>query len=203
MRRYPFFISDFLLLLFMLSLFPLALMYNTAPNYALAFASLVLFGVVFVGNQVRVLDFNEEVNDVKEIRSWESDFLSLGTLRFDYRGEGINYRSRIRQRLNGSIPVDCSICLENGSSASFEISREAGRLSMRGDKRSLASVKKEVSAFSRKYRLRRMRNSDGLLGIDVRHEFTSGNMKKGGMARFLRDYLELGYGINKKLKARR
>ena len=201
MKRYPYFLFDFLLLIFILSLLLFAVWHNT--NYALAVASLVVFGVIFIDNHGKVLNFDSAITGIKGIRSWRSSFLSLGTLRFDYRGVDVRYSSLIRQRLNGGIPVDYSICMKNGSRISFEVIQKSGRLSMSGNKRFLASVKKEVNAFNRKYGLRCMRNSKGLLEIDVRLEFTASNMKAGGVTRFLKDYLEFGYIINKKLKSRR
>ena len=203
MKRYPYFLFDFLLLIFILSLLLFAVWHNTISNYALAVASLAVFGVILIGNHGKVLDFDSAITGIKGMRSWRSSFLSLGTLRFDYKGEDVRYSSLIRQRLNGGIPVDYSICMENNSRTSFEAIQKSGRLSMSGNKKFLASVKKEVNAFNRKYGLRGMKNSKGLLEIDVRLEFTASNMKAGGVTRFLKDYLELGYRINKRLKRRR
>ena len=202
MRSYPYFIFDLFLLVAIVSLVLLSLAHCNSLNYGLAFASLAVFGVIFIGNQEKAEVFDAAVRGIKGIGSWESDFLSLGTLRFDYKGEKVGYSSLIRQRFNDGIPVDYSICMENGSRISFDTARKAGRLSMSGNRKFIASVKKDVIAFNRKYKLRRMRSSKGLLRVDVRMEFTKDSIEKGGVARFLKDYLEFGHKINKKLKTR-
>lgn len=203
MRYYPFFLFDFLLIVFVSFLVAFALLHNTTPNYALAVASLAGFGVLVIGNQGKVQSFEAAVKGIKGIRDWESRFLSVGTLRLDYKGEGIRYSSSIRQRLNGAIPVDYSIRMANGSKASFEIKQKAGKLSMDGNKKLLSALKKEVAAFNRKYRLKRMKNGKGRLRVDVRLEFTADDMRKGMASGFLRDYLEFGHKINQRLKKRR
>jgi hypothetical protein len=203
MRSYPYFIFDLFLLVAIVSLVLLSLAHCNSLSYALAFASLAVFGVIFIGNQEKAEVFDAAVRGIKGISSWESDFLSLGTLRFVYRGEKVRYSSLIRQRFNGGIPVDYSVCMENGNRVSFDIARKRGRLSVSGNRKFLTSVKKDVNAFNRKYKLRRMKNSKGLLKIDARMVFTTDSIKKDGVARFLKDYLEFGHSINKRLKARR
>lgn len=203
MKSYPYFIFDLFLLVAIVSLVLLSLAHCNSLSYGLAFASLAVFGVIFIGNQEKAEVFDAVVRGIEGISSWDSDFLSLGTLRFVYRGERVRYSSLIRQRFNGGIPVDYSVCMENGNRISFDIARKAGRLSVSGNKKFLVSVKKDVNAFNRKYKLRRMRNSRGMLKIDVRMEFTADSMERGGISRFLKDYLEFGHRINKKLKARR
>ncbi len=203
MKSYPYFIFDLFLLVAIVSLVLLSLAHCNSLSYGIAFASLAVFGVVFIGNQEKAEVFDAAVRGIKGVSSWDSDFLSLGTLRFTYRGEKVKYSSWIRQRFNDGIPVDYSICMENSSRTSFDIARKAGKLLMGGNKKLLTSVKKDVNAFNKKYKLRRMRNSKGMLKIDARMEFTADSMKEGGVARFLKDYLELGYKVNKKLKAKR
>ncbi len=207
MRNYPYFISDALILLVLLFIVPAVSIY--LGNLVMGLMSILFFALVFQSSIRKIKDFERSIEGIKGIRSWESDFSSLGTLVFDYKGERLRYHSVVRGKDGGNIPVDYLVDARNGSKKRFEIlNKGEGWLNefyVSGDKRFLSSVKREISAFNKKYMISEMRNSDGFLHISVSLQFLPGKppskeKKLGDMAGFLEEYLEFAYKLNRKLR---
>ncbi len=206
MKHYPYFIWDAILVLLLLIVIPIATLYITPHNYATAALSVLVFALIFKPSIEKTKDFEQSVRNIKELRSWESDFLSLGTLILDYKGQSMRYCSVLRGKVDGNISVDYAIDVKNKSKKEFEIKNIGkgwlGEFSVKGN-RSAERLKKEISAFNKKYRLEEIKNSNGLLHIVVNLQFKSAEPppdKLGDMTSFLKDYLEFSYRISSKLK---
>lgn len=208
MKHYPYFIADALLLILLVLVIPLGALY-LHYGIELPLVSVLVFALIFHSNIGKIKDFEGSVKNIKGIDSWESDFFSLGCLIFDYKGEELNYCSMLRGKSGKDISVDYLIDASNNSKKELEIINVGegwlNEFSVSGDKKTISSIKKEFSAFNKKYRIESLKNSKGKLHIAVNLRFMPGKppskkKKLEDMTAFLQDYLEFAYNLNKKLK---
>ena len=204
MKRYPYFVSDGALIVLVLSFAILAAISGAIFDYATALVAFVLVGLRFVSGARNVKEFGETVSSIRGLKAWETEFLSFGTLKFDYKGETVFYSSTIGRKSDGAIPVTYRLCLTNKAKTSFDICQKEKAFEVSGDNAFFALVKNDIERFDKKYEVRRISNSDGVLRIAVLLEFgetpISRENKSADMCEFLEEYLEFGFALNKKLK---
>ncbi|MBU0533116.1 hypothetical protein KKB44_06505 [Candidatus Micrarchaeota archaeon] len=209
MRRYPYFITDAVLLLIFLAIVPITVIYNTVYNYATLLLAGAVLVFVLLNNRNKFLDFKNSIKNIRGLRSWETDFFSFGAILFDYKGQEIRYSSSVGATQKNYIPVNYTIELKNNKNTSFELNRNGkwlGEFQVKGNRKSLDKLKQDITLFNKKYAISHMSNSNGLLKISVTLDFIASEPapadKLEDMAHFLKDLLEFGYNINKKIKKR-
>jgi len=211
MRNYPYFISDAIVLLLLLAVIPAVSLYSGYGSW-IAITSILIFFIYFQSSITKIKDFERSVKNIKGIRSWESNFFSFGTLFFDYKGERLSYQSMLRGKRGNHISVDYVLDAVNKSKKQFEMKNEGrgwlNEFSVSGDEKFLSSMKKDIVAFNKKYRIEKMKNDKGVLHMVVNLRFMPGKPpskkeKLEDMSQFLQDYLELTSKINKRLRTRR
>ncbi|MBD3210770.1 hypothetical protein GF318_05295 [Candidatus Micrarchaeota archaeon] len=207
MKHYPFFITEVVFLLLFLAIVPVSIFFNGPFSWLFALVAGIIFVVISVMDHQRYVDFAESVKSIKGLKNWETEFWSVGTLKFDYKGEKIRYSSCVGRSTPSVIPVTYNLQLENGSPVSFSLGQGGkwlGEFSAKGNRKFLDTIRQEISSFNKKYELRKMENHEGLLDISVKLDFVAHKPppedKLEDMSRFLKEYLEFGYTINKKLK---
>jgi hypothetical protein len=210
MRHYPFFVTEVIFLLLFLMIIPITYLYNGPISYAAALVAGIIFIVVSITDQKKFTEFEGSVEKIKGLLSWETDFFSTGRLIFDYKGEKVRYSTCIGATRKSHIPVSYHIQLNNKGGVSFDMSpggRWLGAFSVRGDRKFLDTLRQEITAFNRKYALKRMRNTEGILDISVQLDFIANQPpppdKLEDMTAFLSDFLEFGYRVNSRLKSKR
>lgn len=205
MKCCPYFVADALLLAVSVALFPLSFIYSGPLNYALPFVFLAFVAFRLATELKAAEDFDGAVKGIRGLRSWQSEFFSFGTLKLDYRGQKIRYSSEIRDRFDSVVPVIYTLSIANNGRKPFEIRGAGdGTFNVSGDRRFFESAKRVILAFDKKYEIRSIRSSDGLLRTDVVLCFAAGAppskpAKLGEMAGFLGDYLEFGLALKRKL----
>lgn len=205
MKQYPYFITDGALIVLALLFAILAAISGAIFDYAAAFVAFSLVGLRFVSGERSVKAFRESVSSIKGLKAWETEFLSFGTLKFDYNGETAFYSFQIGRTSDGAMPVAYRLCFTNRAKIDFGASRNADPgLVVSGDRSFFALVKNNIERFDKKYEIKRVSNSDGTLLLEVLLEFgetpISEEKKSADMCEFLEEYLEFGFALNKKLK---
>jgi len=203
MKHYPYFVYDLVLLLFFILIIPVVSMVLDLMPFAIA--SPIVFVILFVSSIGKIKDFRESVKDVKGL-TWESKFLSLGTLIFNYKRQKIEYHSFVKERRNRIISVIYCISMK-GKGKDFQIINHGdelfGEFVTSGDKKSVNSIKKLVSGFNAKYRIESITRANGVLEILVNLRFRDekpGPEKLNEMTGFLSELLEFSVNLKKKLK---
>lgn len=206
MKSYPYFMTDGVILLAVLILLVFAVLSGDILNYLLVLVGIAFIAWRYVSEERRAKDFGESISGMRGLRSWEAVFLSLGTLKFDYNGEIVLYSSELGQRLDGTVQVAYGLSLTNRARGGFEVrqKKDAGGFDVSGDRSLFALVKDDIEKFDRKYEILHIRQSDGLLQMEVRLEFSTKPLaeeeKAAEMCDFLEEYLDFGLALNKKLK---
>jgi hypothetical protein len=207
MKHYPFFVTEVFFLLIFIAIIPVVYFHQEPISYAAAIVAAGIFVLVSVTDHNKYRDFEKAVKGIKGVRSWETEFLSAGTLLFDYKGEYIRYTSCIGAANRSYIPVTYDIRLQNRSDISFDLVRGGkwlGEFLVHGNRKFLDKLRQDITGFDRKYPIRHIRNKEGVLDIGVELDFVAKGApppgKLGDMTQFLEDLLEFGYKVNKKLK---
>lgn len=145
MKCCPFFVADAVLMALAVAMFPLSALYGAPMNYVLAILSLAFVAFRLKTESDAARDFSDGVKRIRGLRSWESEFLSFGTLKFDYKGQEIRYSSRIDERFDSVIPVTYSLSLLNRNRQSFDIVQKAegSGFDAYGDKRFFTAAGRE------------------------------------------------------------
>jgi hypothetical protein len=163
MRHYPYFIMDLVLLLVLLVIVPIGALLMQPPSFATAAVSLIVFALFFKISIEKIQDFRSSVNELEGVESWESDFMSLGTLIFNYKGERMRYKSELKGRSRDYISVHYHLSAENGSKKEFAIINQEegwlGEFSVFGDSKFLETVKKEARRRQKRRSWTRCRHS--------------------------------------------
>ncbi len=209
MRHYPYFIMDLFLLLVLLVIVPVGALLMQPPSFATAAVSVIVFALFFKMSIEKIQDFRSSVKNIPGIESWESDFMSMGTLLFNYKGEKMRYKSELKGREKDYISVHYCLSAENPSGEEFAIINQEkgwlGEFAVFGDSKFLDSVKKQISDFNRKYCIISMSNAGGRLETVVELTFKSGappskEAKLDEMQAFLQAFLDFETIINQALK---
>lgn len=209
MRHYPYFVMDFILLMVLLVIVPLWALFMQPPSFATAAVSVLIFALFFKISIEKIQDFRASAKGIEGLDSWESMFMSLGTLVFNFKGEKMLYKSALRGREKDFIAVHYDISTQSGSKTEFALINQGsgwlGEFSVFGDSAFPESAKKEISAFNSKYRIMSMANCDGKLEAVVELCFKnapppSKDDKLDEMQAFLQEYLGFMLKISKALK---
>ena len=209
MRHYPYFLMDLLLLLVLLVIVPAGALLMQPPSLATAAASVLIFAIFFKMTIEKIQDFRSSVRDIEGVNSWESDFMSLGTLIFNYMGEQMKYKSELKGKSKDFISVHYSLSSRSGSKTEFAIINQEngwlGEFAVFGDKKFLESVKKQIDAFNKKYCIMSISNSGGKLETVVDLTFKSGpppskEAKLDEMQAFLKEFLDFQRKLSQALK---
>jgi hypothetical protein len=209
MRHYPYFMMDFILLIVLLVIVPLGALLMQPPSFATAAVSVLVFALFFKISIEKIQDFRSSAKELKGLDSWESEFMSLGTLIFHFKGEKMSYKSAFRGRQKDLIAVQYELSAQNGSNTEFAIINQEsgwlGEFSVFGDSAFPESMKKEIASFNSKYRVMSLANCDGKLEAVVELCFKnapppSKDDKLDEMQAFLQEYLVFVLKINQALK---
>ncbi len=209
MKNYPYFIMDFILLLVLLVIVPIGALIMQPPSIATAAVSVIVFALFFKVSFEKIQDFRSSAKELKGLDSWESDFMSMGTLIFNYKGEEMHYKSELKGKSKEYISVHYSLSSKNNSKKEFAIiNQENGWLSefaVFGDSKFLESVKREISEFNKKYCIMSMANADGKLETVAELSFETGpppskQAKLDEMQAFLQEFLDFELKISQALK---
>jgi hypothetical protein len=205
-KRYPYFLIDGLFIVVDVLLLGLTIYTGILYGYLLVLLVTAYVAWRYFSEERRAKEFHDSISCIKGLESWESVFLSFGTLKFGYNEESVLYSSEIGQRSEGAMAVGYNFAFTNRSKTWFDIRRKAdGKgFDVAGDKRVFALVKGDIEDFDRKYEITRIRQTDGLLQIGIRLKFSieplTREEKSAEMCEFLEDCLEFGLVLNKKLK---
>lgn len=209
MKNYPYFIMDFILVLVLLVIVPIGALIMQPPSFATAAVSVIVFALFFKISFEKIQDFRSSAKELKGLDSWESDFMSLGTLIFNYKGEKMHYKSELKGKNKDYISVHYSLSSKNNSKKEFAIINQEngwlGEFAVFGDSKFLESVKKEISAFNKKYCIMSLANSEGKLETIVDLTFKTGpapskQAKLDEMQAFLQEFLDFELKIGQALK---
>jgi hypothetical protein len=179
------------------------------PSFATAAVSVLIFAIFFKISIEKIQDFRSSAKGIEGLDSWESLFMSMGTLVFNYKGEKMLYKSALKGRENDFIAVHYELSAQSGSKTEFAIINQGsgflGEFSVFGDAAFPESVKKEISSFNSKYRIMSMANCDGKLETVVELCFKnspppSKDEKLDEMQAFLAEYLGFVLKICQALK---
>lgn len=210
MKHYPYFVMDLVLMAVLLVIVPAGALLMEPPSFATAAVSIIVFALFFRETLEKILDFRSSAKDIPGLESWESDFMSIGTLIFVFKGQMMRYSSALRGRVEGLISMDYTIRTENGSKASFEAVNMGkgwlGEFSVSGDLKMLGPLSEDIDSFNRRYMLSRISNKDGVLESVANLRFKSGKppskeQKLDEMQAFLTEFIRLNYEMNEALKS--
>jgi hypothetical protein len=210
MRHYPYFAMDLITLLVLLIIIPASAFLMSPPSTETAAASVLVFAALFVSGMGKTHDFESSIKNLKNVKSWKSDFMSFGTLIFNYDGDPLKYSSMLRGKENGLISVDYIVQAKNNSDVEIVIlnrgNGDEDSFGVSGDGKFIESIKKDVENFNKKYKVKSITNAEGLLEVTVNLRFKQGpppskQTKLDDMTSFLDELLAFTVKINSKLKS--
>jgi hypothetical protein len=200
---------DLVLLLVLLIIVPIGALLMQPPSFATAAVSVIVFAIFFKVSIEKIQDFRSSVKELKGVESWESDFMSIGTLVFNYKGEKMSYKSELKGKSKDYISVNYTLSANNNSKKEFAIINQEkgwlGEFAVFGDSKFLEAIKKEISSFNKNYCIISMANASGVLETVVELSFKKGappskEAKLDEMQAFLRSFLDFEMKINQALR---
>lgn len=202
--RYPFFVTDLVLLALLIASILAAFAYPGPVSAGLALVAAVLTAVFAKRSHDAMADFSRCAEGIEGL-GWKPAFLSMGRLELEYKGTKMGYSSSILPEKDGALPVEYRITAASGSKELLEVigSDKPGEPEVRGERKLYERIRGPVSAFDSKYGLGSLRNRDNALEFSVCLGFSKEPMPKDekleDMTAFLTAYISLAHEVGKAL----